>query len=168
MTTMKKLILILLCCMTFTQIQAQDVFRELLANAKSVAEDTSRDIETRKIATFKYDELSYMAMKVRDDVLRDTTNLTFFNQTVKMLNEQAFAMHEFVQLYVKQLAAAKKPETREVVMTLFRDASLMHPLFNDMDKELVLAYCQNDKYITQFSLDTDWIKALEVVRKREQ
>ena len=164
---MKKIIMMaVLLCMTTVTVKAQDVFYEILRTSKAVAEDKSKDIETRKIATFKYDELSYMAMKVRDDVLRDTTDLEFFNQTVKMLNEQSYAMHEFLTLYMKRLTSTKKKTERDIIITVFRDASITNPLFNDLDKELVLAYYNNDNYITQFSLDTDWIKALEAVKKR--
>ena len=164
---MKKIIMIaVLLCMTTVTVKAQDVFYEILRTSKAVAEDKSKDIETRKIATFKYDELSYMAIKVRDDVLRDTTDLEFFNQTVKMLNEQSYAMHEFLTLYMKRLTSTKKKTERDIIITVFRDASINNPLFNDLDKELVLAYYNNDNYITQFSLDTDWIKALEAVKKR--
>ena len=164
---MKKIIMMaVLLCMTTVTVKAQDVFYEILRTSKAVAEDKSKDIETRKIATFKYDELSYMAMKVRDDVLRDTTDLEFFNQTVKMLNEQSYAMHEFLTLYMKRLTSTKKKTERDIIITVFRDASINNPLFNDLDKELVLAYYNNDNYITQFSLDTDCIKALEAVKKR--
>lgn len=164
---MKKMIMMaVLLSMTTVTVKAQDVFYEILRTSKAVAEDKSKDIETRKIATFKYDELSYMAMKVRDDVLRDTTDLEFFNQTVKMLNEQSYAMHEFLTLYMKRLTSTKKKTERDIIITVFRDASINNPLFNDLDKELVLAYYNNDNYITQFSLDTDWIKALEAVKKR--
>ena len=164
---MKKIIMMaVLLCMTTVTVKAQDVFYEILRTSKAVAEGKSKDIETRKIATFKYDELSYMAMKVRDDVLRDTTDLEFFNQTVKMLNEQSYAMHEFLTLYMKRLTSTKKKTERDIIITVFRDASINNPLFNDLDKELVLAYYNNDNYITQFSLDTDWIKALEAVKKR--
>ena len=163
---MKKLLIIaVLFCMTATAAKAQDVFLELLKTSKEVADDKSKDLETRKIATFKYDELSYMAMKVRDDVLRDTTDLEFFNKTVTMLNEQSFAMHEFVTLYLNSLAKAKKKSERDIIITVFRDASINNPLFNDMDKELILAYYNNENYLTQFSLDTNWVKALEAVRK---
>ena len=145
---------------------AQDVFKLLLQDAKTVAEDKSKDLETRKIATFKYDELSYMAMQVRDDVLRDSTDLDFFNRTVTMLNEQSFAMYEFIEFYFERLAAAKKKEERDIVITVFRNASINHPLFNDMDKELILSYYNNENYLTRFSLDTDWVKALATVRER--
>jgi 4-hydroxybutyryl-CoA dehydratase/vinylacetyl-CoA-Delta-isomerase len=36
----------------------------------------------------------------------------------------------------------------------------------DMDKELVLSYFDNPNCITQFSLDTDWVKAVEEVKKK--
>ena len=163
---MKKFLMIVaMCCLTMATAQAQEGFKELLKSAKEIAEDKSKDIETRKIATFKFDELSYMAMKVRDDVLRDTTDLEFFNKTVTMLNEQSFAMHEFVTLYLNSLAKAKKKSERDIIITVFRDASINNPLFNDMDKELILAYYNNENYLTQFSLDTNWVKALEAVRK---
>lgn len=163
---MKKILMTAVVLLLTASANAQDVFKLLLQDAKTVAEDKSKDLETRKIATFKYDELSYMAMKVRDDVLRDTTNLEFFNKTVTMLNEQSLAMHEYIQLYMERLAKAKKKSDRDIVITIFKDASINNPLFNDMDKELILSYFNNDNFITQFSLDTDWVKALEAVRKK--
>ena len=30
-----------------------------------------------------------------------------------------------------------------------------------------MAYVDNSKYITQFSIDTDWVKALEAVKSRK-
>ena len=104
-------------------------------------------------------------MQVRDDVLRDSTDLETFNRTVQLLNEQSLAMHEFVQLYTQRLARAKKKTDRDVIITLFRNASITNPLFNDMDKDLILSYYNNDNYLTQFSLDTNWVKALEAVKK---
>lgn len=163
---MKKILITAVVLLLTASANAQDVFKLLLQDAKTVAEDKSKDLETRKIATFKYDELSYMAMQVRDDVLRDSTDLDFFNRTVTMLNEQSFAMYEFIEFYFERLAAAKKKEERDIVITVFRNASINHPLFNDMDKELILSYYNNENYLTRFSLDTDWVKALAVVRER--
>ena len=163
---MKKILMTAAVLLLTASANAQDVFKLLLQDAKTVAEDKSKDLETRKIATFKYDELSYMAMQVRDDVLRDSTDLDFFNRTVTMLNEQSFAMYEFIEFYFERLAAAKKKEERDIVITVFRNASINHPLFNDMDKELILSYYNNENYLTRFSLDTDWVKALAVVRER--
>ena len=71
----------------------------------------------------------------------------------------------FYQTFRESLAKAKKKSERDIIITVFRDASINNPLFNDMDKELILAYYNNENYLTQFSLDTNWVKALEAVRK---
>ena len=44
------------------------------------------------------------------------------------------------------------------------DASLKNSKFNDMEKEITYAYVDKPNYITPFSLDTDWLKALEEVK----
>ena len=75
-------------------------------------------------------------------------------------------MYQFVNLFVKRLAESNKKEAKEVVMTRFRNASINNPLFNDMDLDLVLSYYNNPEYLTRFSLDTDWMKALEEVRDK--
>ena len=72
---------------------------------------------------------------------------------------------EIYRLALERLGASKKKEDRDVVMTVFRNASINYPLFNDMDKELVLSYYNNENYITRFSLDTNWVKALAVVKQ---
>ena len=45
----------------------------------------------------------------------------------------------------------------------FRTATINNSLFNDVDKEVIYSYVDNENYITQFSLDTDWPKALAEV-----
>ena len=164
---MKKiLIAALMACFGLAPMTAQEVFKEMVEENRTIAADKSKDLEVRKIATFKHDALSYMAMKVRDDVLADTTNLAFAQKIVQQLNEQSYCLHEFVNLYVKKLAAAPKKKDKEVVMARFKNASLSNAFYNDTDYDLVRAYCDNNNFITQFSLDTDWAKALEEVRKR--
>ena len=86
-------------CMSLT-IQAQDVFNELLSSSLKVAENTQNDIETRKVATFKYDELCYMKQKLLPEVLKDTTNLVVFNKVIDLLNQQSYAMYQFINLFV--------------------------------------------------------------------
>lgn len=117
--------------------------------------DKTKDLETRKIACFKYDVLYYLIGKA-------ATEDTF---TEYELGVQANAMIDFVNLYLKRLADEDKKKDREIVMAKFKNATIQNALFNDTDKELVYAYVDNEKYITQFSLDTDWPKALEAVRK---
>ncbi|MDD6940463.1 MAG: hypothetical protein PUI90_05965, partial [Prevotella stercorea] len=80
------------------------------------------------------------------------------------LGQQTDALIEFVNLYVKRLAAAGKKD-KEMVKAKFRAASINNSLFNDVDKEVVYSYVDNDKFITNFSLDTDWVKALEAAKQ---
>ena len=47
----------------------------------------------------------------------------------------------------------------------FKKVTIENALFNDMDKDIIYAYVDNDNFITQFSLDTNWVKALEEVRR---
>ena len=65
---------------------------------------------------------------------------------------------------MKRLAAAGKKD-KELLKAKFRTASINNSLFNDVDKEVVYSYVDNDNFITQFSLDTNWVKALEEVKK---
>ena len=81
------------------------------------------------------------------------------------LGEQANAMIEFVNLYVKSLANNAKKSNQEVTKAKYKNASIKNSRFNDMDKEITYAYVDNSNYITNFSLDTDWIKALAEVKK---
>lgn len=162
---MRKIFIVLaLSLFAATQTKAQDVANEIKRISKEVVDDQKQDLQTRRIAYFKVAVIDYLKMKVREDVMRDTTNVKVFNDNIKMINEQSYAMYEFVNLFVKHLAKADKEEAKEVVVAKFRKASLNNPLFNDMDIELVQSYVNNDGYLTRFSLDTDWLKALEEVR----
>ena len=164
---MKRLFLFLIMALAMSgQAAAQDVANEIIKLSKAIVDDTKQDLQTRRIAYFKVNVINYMKMKVRDEVLRDTNDLKVFNENMKMLNEQSYAMYQFVNLFVKRLAESNKKEAKEVVMTRFRNASINNPLFNDMDLDLVLSYYNNPEYLTRFSLDTDWMKALEQVRDK--
>lgn len=155
---MKKVIFTaLLLCITVFSASAQEVYKEILRLSKNIAKDTKKDLESRKIATFKVDELQYMAMK---------TNELMPDSSVRVLDVQAYAMYEFVNLFVKRLAEAKKKTDKEIVKTRFMNASMNNSRFNDMDKELVLSYYDNPNYLTRFSLDTDWVKALAEIRSK--
>lgn len=135
---------------SFTTANAQKVYQEILRLSENVAKDKSKDLQTRKVATFKVDELKYMAMKTREAMP---------DSTVNVLDNQAYAMYDFVNLYVKKLSEAKNKKGKETILDIFKNASLQNPRFNDMDLDLVESYIRADGYITSFSLDTDWVKA---------
>lgn len=157
---MKKIILTLvLCAFAFTGMQAQEILKEVKSIEQKqldIKNDATKSLEVRKVASFKADAIFYLVLKSSQ-----TDGFTEY-----ALGEQTNAMLDFVNLYVKQLGQCKKKGDKDMLMAKFRAASVNHALFNDMDKEVVYAYVDNDKYITQFSIDTDWVKALEEVRSR--
>lgn len=153
---MKRMIIILLMALTMTQgAYSQKVYKEIMKLSQDVVNDESKDLQTRKVATFKVDALVYMAMKM-NEVMPDST--------VKALDYEAYAMYDFVNLYIKKLGEAKNKKAKAEVGELFKTASLQNPRFNDMDLDLVEAYIRTEGYITKFSLDTYWTKALEQAR----
>ena len=90
---------------------------------------------------------------------------TLANDTTNNLGEQTNAMIEFVNLFVKRLSQTTKAKDKELLKAKFRTATINNSLFNDVDKEVIYSYVDNEKFITQFSLDTNWVKALEAVTK---
>lgn len=126
-----------------------------MQNQEAIKNNTSKSLEERKVATFKWDAIYYMLVKASD--AKDFTPYE--------LGKQTSAMIDFVNLYVKRLSMEKKKSQKEIIMTRYKNATTQNALFNDMDKEIIYAYVDNEKFITQFSLDTDWVKALEEVQK---
>lgn len=157
---MKKIILTLvLCAFAFTGMQAQEILKEVKSIEQKqldIKNDATKPLEVRKVASFKADAIFYLVLKA--------SQTEGFTET--QLGEQTSAMIDFVNLYVKRLGDCKKKADKDMLMAKFRAASVNHALFNDMDKEVVYAYVDNDKYITQFSIDTDWVKALEEIKSR--
>lgn len=117
--------------------------------------DTTKSMDTRLVACFKNDALYYLISKAGNEK-------TF---TEYDLGLQANAMIEFVNLYVKRLSEQKRKKDRDIILAKFKDATIQNSLFNDGDKSVVYGYVDNERYLTQFSLDTNWVKALETVRK---
>ena len=154
----KKLLFILAILAFFTGANAQDAYNEAIRKAKAAADNTSKTISERKIATFKKDALYYMgsmAYKLMPD------------SSVTMLDHQAIALFEFVNLYTNCLVKSPKKDHGQV-MELFMNISLSHPKFHDPNKEYTLAYITNEGYLTKFSLDTDWVAAYAEARQRLQ
>ncbi len=155
---MKRIVLTLTTwCFVLTGTFAQEVYQEIMRLSKQEADDKSKSIELRKIATFKVDELDYMAMKTKE-LMPDSA--------VSVLDYQAYAMYDFINLFSNKLSKADKPKDRANIILMFKNASLNNPRFNDTDTELIMSYVGDERYITQFSLDTDWVKAIAEVRKK--
>ena len=116
---MKKILLTLIMTCTFAiGMQAQEIYKEvknLQKKVETIVNDSTKDIETRKVACFKYDAIYYLIGKA-------------------------------------------------LIKATSRTATINNSLSNDTDQEVTYGYVDNEKYITQFSLDTDWVKALAEVK----
>lgn len=152
-------ITLLLLCLSYAESKAQDVYNEILKTSTAVANDTSKDLEVRKIATFKVDALKYMLMK---------TNELMPDSSMHMVDVQAYAMYAFVNSFLESLAQTKKKKDKDFIMMVYKEATIHSPRFNDMDKDLILSYYNNDNFLTQFSLDCDWEKAQQEVDNVKQ
>ena len=157
---MKKLFIILaLVCMSVLSTSAQEIYdevRRIEKEAKTFANDTKNNLEARKIATFKYDAIYYLIDKASQEPLFSEYEL----------GVQTNAMIEFVNLFVSKLSTLKKNKDKDMLKAVFRTATINNSLFNDVDKEVIYSYVDNGNFITQFSLDTDWPKALAEVQSK--
>ncbi len=154
---MKKLIMALLITFaSYTGVQAQEVYKEIMRLSKNVANDKTKDIQSRKIATFKIDALNYMAMKM-NEIMPDSA--------ISVLDQEAYNMYDFVNLYIKKLSEVKSKKAKAEILEVFKTASLQNSRFNDFDVDVTEGYIRTEGYLTQFSLDTNWGKAIEQVRE---
>lgn len=157
---MKKLFIILaLVCMSVLSTSAQEIYdevRRIEKEVKAFANDTKNNLEARKIATFKYDAIYYLIDKASQEPLFSEYEL----------GVQTNAMIEFVNLFVSKLSTLKKNKDKDMLKAVFRTATINNSLFNDVDKEVIYSYVDNENFITQFSLDTDWPKALAEVQSK--
>lgn len=153
---MKKFLVTLILGMAFAlNASAQEIFQEvknLMDAYETVKNDTTQNLNARKLATFKFDAIYYLIYQANEDV------------TEIELGQQVDAMIEFTALYLKRLDKASKKE-KPAIMKQFTEVTLNNPHYNDMDKETIYAYVDNPNFVTNFSLDTDWVKALEEVSR---
>lgn len=161
----KILLMVAFMGLSLSTVSAQDVLNEIVKTSRAIANDTTLDLDTRKVAVFKYDAMTYLRSKLMQpaDVINNQNNLEAINTTIRILNEQAYAMNQYVTLYQRRLGEVKK-KNRETVMHIFKQATRDHKYFNDVDTEVTLAYFDRNDYPIQFCLDCDWVKTLEFVR----
>ena len=108
---MKRLLLFMtICCLTTTAAWSQDVLNEIVKTSLAITNDTTLSKEVRKAAVFKYDAMTYLRSKVLPPnvLLEQKISADSLNACIKMLNEQAYAMNQYVTLYQKRLSEAKK------------------------------------------------------------
>ena len=154
----KYLLLLIMACFTVSVANAQEIYKEVVrlkTNAETLMNDTTKNMDVGKVACFKNDALYYLIDKAADTP--DFSELE--------LGKQANAMIEFVNTFIKRLSQEKKKKDKNIILATYKNATTSNPLFSDPEKEVTYGYVDNEKYITQFSLDTDWVKALQTIKK---
>lgn len=157
---MKRFLIILLLALTgFSGIRAQEVYNMVLDNATRIVNSPTSNFSQTQIAQFKRTALIYMKSKAFE--LADSIPSDF-------LDTQAYYMSEFVTLFFNELIKTKKlsEDKRKERIMLFMDASVSCPMFKDPDEETTLSFITSGGELTPFSLDTDWIRAYNLVQSQ--
>ena len=163
---MKKYVFIaLLSVLSFGRARAQDVLNEILRTSDIIINDTTKSLDVRRMALFKFDAMTYMRSKVLPPsvMLDKNANPDTLNSKIRYLNEQAYAMNVYVTLYKKRLNEASA-KNRYIVTSLFKQATFDHKAFNDSDIEFTLSYYSKADAPFPFCLDCDWVQTLAFIR----
>ncbi len=171
---MKKVLFVVMMLFAgLTSASAQDIYKEIIHMSDSVANDARKPIEVRKIAKFKSNAIKYWAGKMMMEQFPENTDGNFDLSKVEVpasvwgeIDNQAIALYNYVHIFQTRLTRAEKEKDRRNILLLFKEASILFPRFNDPDTEFTQSYCNDNRFLTQFSLDTDWVKALAYVREK--
>lgn len=147
-----------------TGATAQEVFKEIYNSSNATLNNQKEDTGVRKIALFKVEALNYMNTKYLEVVLDTTTQIPY--NAIARRDSMAYYMYDYVNLFLKEYNRADKQKDKDKVMKIFRESSINNPLFNDPNREFVLFFFNREDFLTQFSIDTDWVKACEEARKK--
>ena len=169
---MKHTIVILLMLAIAATGMAQEtqprVFQQIYNSAMKTANDPGAPMPERKAASFRADAVNYLSNRTPSEIADTTKALK--PEEIAALNSQldsmAYFMYDYVNIFNKEYSRAKGQKDKARVLRLFREVSINNPLYNDPDRQLVLAYYNREDFLTQFSLDTNWVKAVGEVKKR--
>lgn len=162
---MRYIILLFALTLSIAKASAQDVLNEVLRTSDAIINDTTKSMDERRTALFKFDAMTYMRSKILPPYVMLDKNLSkdTLNVKVRYLNEQAYAMSVYITLYQKRLKEASK-KNKPLVTQFFKQATIDHKAFKDEDTEFTLAYYNTPDVPTPFCLDCDWVSTLAFIR----
>lgn len=162
---MRYIILLFALSLSIAKASAQDVLNEVLRTSDAILNDTTKSMDERRTALFKFDAMTYMRSKILPPYVMLDKNLSkdTLNIKVRYLNEQAYAMSVYITLYQKRLKEASK-KNKPLVTQFFKQATIDHKAFKDEDTEFTLAYYNTPDVPTPFCLDCDWVSTLAFIR----
>lgn len=105
---MRYIILLFALTLSIAKASAQDVLNEVLRTSDAIINDTTKSMDERRTALFKFDAMTYMRSKILPPYVMLDKNLSkdTLNIKVRYLNEQAYAMSVYITLYQKRLKEA--------------------------------------------------------------
>lgn len=144
-----------------TNLQAQQLYNEVLQKAEKVVNDPRADEVSIKVNHFKSTALRYtktMAFKTRESV------------TTQFLDLQAYYLSDFLTRFFKELSGMQDSDekARKTCVWEYVNISVSNPLFETADKDLTESFLKDKDNLTPFSLNTDWEKACQALDEREQ
>lgn len=162
---MRYIILLFTLTLSIAKASAQDVLNEVLRTSDAIINDTTKSMDERRTALFKFDAMTYMRSKILPPYVMLDKNLSkdTLNVKVRYLNEQAYAMSVYITLYQKRLKEASN-KNKPLVTQFFKQATIDHKAFKDADTEFTLAYYNTPDVPTPFCLDCDWVSTLAFIR----
>jgi hypothetical protein len=156
---MKKLIIMTLLMMGTCTMQAQEVYDYLLDKSEQIIDNPqSKDFDL-KIAQFKVTAMRYF----RKHIIQQEGSISS-----TWLDAQALALNEFVTNYLIELSQnslATEKVRKELVMK-YCNASENHAMFKKVDAEEAELFIYDKGGYTPFSLNTNWVEALEETKKK--
>lgn len=162
---MRYIILLFALTLSIAKASAQDVLNEVLRTSDAIINDTTKSMDERRTALFKFDAMTYMRSKILPPYVMLDKNLSkdTLNIKVRYLNEQAYAMSVYITLYQRRLKEASS-KNKPLVTQFFKQATIDHKAFKDADTEFTLAYYNTPDVPTPFCLDCDWVSTLAFIR----
>lgn len=133
--------------------KAQEVFNQVVGNAKLILEDPKADQFLISVSQFKYTALQYLC----------TTAIKQNGGGVAsdLLDQQAYSLNHFITSYFSELAKAQKQSksAQKDIMKKYWKACAENPMFQGQDKEITDSFINDPSSITPFSINVDWEKA---------
>lgn len=160
---MRKILIIALMGIISTgNIKAQEVFNQVVNNAKLVLEDPRADSFLTAVSQFKYTAMQFLC----------TTAIKQKGGPVEanMLDRQALALNNFIISYFRELGKAQKSSdsAQKDIMKRFWRACNENPMFENQDREITDAFINDPDCITPFSINTNWVMAEKAVTEKSK
>lgn len=137
-----------------TEVRAQEVYDMALQSATRIVNNPASNFTVVRVAQFKRTALIYM----RDMAVKQAPDTP-----ASFLDTQAYYLGEFVTTFFNSILRLQGAERKSRIMQ-FMKASKDNPVWNDPDKETAESFIISGE-LTPFSLDTDWEKAYNQVKK---